>query len=98
MSLHCLDFYLELVQFFIMRIPYISIFMISLLTSWIFFSCIGDYAAYLLDHGVWVRLKEPSTLGRIRISLYYAVWFAVINMVVLWIWQKVRKYGKPVSF
>jgi hypothetical protein len=72
------------------KIPYLLIFIVTLLIAWVFLGWFGDYNMYVgdvyKDGRAWV--KERGTMAdRVALSLILALIFAAIETAFLWIWQ-----------
>lgn len=69
----------------------LPVFIISLVTAWIFFTLTGDFSNYYLDGNRWYRVKEAPTEWRVIDGFLLGICVATINTVALWLWEKRRR-------
>jgi hypothetical protein len=74
-----------------MRPTCTSIFLVTLLSSWIFFAWLGDYNMYISYADGSRTIKEIATLeDRIVFGFVFASLFAAVDTTALWLWHRFR--------
>ncbi len=73
-----------------MRITCTTVFFVTLLVAWACFASIGDYNLYVVYPERKV-IKDIATVSdRVLWGGLYALIFATVDTVALWIWQRLR--------
>ena len=68
----------------------LPVFIISLVTAWIFFTLTGDFSAHIQEGNRWYSVKEAPMEWRVIDGFLLGICVATINTVSLWLWEKKR--------